>query len=67
MSKHHFGMSRVYKGWLIQDVYEEGQEGMKRSCWRANKKGNTMFADTLEQLKRLIRGEEYQYEEEDPI
>ena len=65
MSKYHFGENRAYKGWVIQDVYEAGQTGMKRTCWRASKNGVTMFADTLAELKNLISGEEYQYEKEE--
>jgi hypothetical protein len=66
MSKYHFGKSRAYKGWLIQDVYQAGQAGMERSCWQASKNGLVIFADTLAELKDLIKGEEYQYEEEGP-
>lgn len=66
MSKYQFGKSRAYKGWVIQDVYQPGEAGMKRSCWQASKNGLLIIEDTLAELKSRIREEEYQYEEEEP-
>lgn len=66
MSEYHLGNSRSYKGWVIQDVYRAGEACMKRCCWRASKNGFIIFEDTLAELKDRIRGEEYQYEEEEP-
>jgi hypothetical protein len=66
MSKYHLGMSRAFKGWVIQEVFQGEGAGMKRSCWRATKNGVIVFEDTLAELKSRIREEEYQYEEEEP-
>jgi hypothetical protein len=64
MNRVHIGKSRSYMGWRIEDLYEEGPTGKKRSGWRASKNGVVvLFADTLAEVKDRIREEEYQYEE----
>ena len=66
MNKYQVGKSRAYKGWVIQDVYQAGEAGLKRTCWRASKNGSLIIEDTLAELKSRIREEEYQYEGEEP-
>jgi hypothetical protein len=66
MNKYQLGKRRWYKGWVIQEVFQEGEAGLKRVCWKAEKKGTWFFEDTLAKLKQRIREEEYQYDEEEP-
>lgn len=58
--KVHIGKNRLYMGWRVEDVWERGPSGMKRSGWRARKQNVVMYAETLAAIKDCVRQEERQ-------